>query len=129
MTNEHDIQNQIRAAISQTKAGVCFRTNVGEAWTGTSCKLNFDGTRTLTDPRRFQSGLPNGFSDLLCIVPVTITPDMVGQTIAQAGFVEVKTATGKIRPEQNNFLSQMRKLGARAGVARSPEEAIQILRS
>lgn len=127
--NEHTIQNQIRVAISNSTPAVCFRVNVGEAWIGTSCKVNYDGSRTILNPRRFNTGLPAGFSDLLCIVPVTITPDMVGKTIAVPGFIEVKSPTGKLRPEQFNFLDRMKQLGARAGVARSPEDAIQILRS
>ena len=124
---EHDIQNQIRLAISSHRLGVSFRCNVGQAYQGDVLK-NFDGSITIKKPRPFKSGLPEGFSDLMVITPTTITPEMVGQKIAQAGFIEVKTKKGKPTEEQLNFIYQMQKIGARAGVARSPEEAIQILR-
>ena len=126
-TREHDVQNSIRIAISSTGTGVSFRCNVGEAWTG-DVTNNLDGSVTIKNPRRFQSGLPVGFSDLFVVIPTIITPDMIGRKIAISGFIEVKNEKGRLRPEQKNFLSQMQSLGARAGVARSPEEAIKILR-
>lgn len=124
---EHDIQNQIRFAISKSRLATCFRANVGEAWTGEE-KRNRDGSITISEPRRLQTGLPKGFSDLFCVVPVTITPDMVGQTVARVAFVEVKTERGRLSPAQKNFLEQMSALGALTGVARSPEDAIKILK-
>jgi hypothetical protein len=61
------------------------------------------------------------------VVPVFVTPAMVGQTIGRAAFIEVKTPTGRIRPEQEQFLMMMRARGAKAGVARSPAEAVAII--
>ena len=124
---EHDIQNKIRLAISESRLATCFRANVGEAWTGQEVRRNQDGSITISRPRRFQTGLPNGFSDLLCVVPAIITADMVGATIGRAGFVEIKTERGRVSPAQKNFLEQMAALGALAGVARTPEDAIKIL--
>ena len=123
---EHDIQNAIRLAISNNQLGVSFRCNVGQAYQGDVLK-NYDGSITIKNPRPFKSGLPEGFSDLMVITPITITPEMIGQKIAQAGFIEVKTKKGKPTEEQLNFINQMQKIGARAGVARSPEEAIHII--
>lgn len=40
--------------------------------------------------------------------------------------VEVKTATGRIRPEQADFIRMIRSLGGFAGIARSPEDALAI---
>ena len=42
--------------------------------------------------------------------------------------VEVKTATGRIRPEQLTFIAAVQKAGGRAGVARSVGEALDIAR-
>ena len=126
--NEHDIQNQIRIEISNQRLGVSFRTNVGRAWTGNNIRKNADGSITIIDPRPFQTGLPEGYSDLTVVVPMVITPEMVGQQVAVAGFIEVKNKTRKATPAQLNFIEQMQKIGARAGVARSVEDAIQILR-
>jgi hypothetical protein len=115
---EADIQNQIRIYVSERRLGVLFRANVGEAWTGDRIERNLDGSITIHNPRRLKTGLPPGFSDLF------------GFTIpgGRATFIEVKTPTGRTSPEQENFLTQMARMGACAGVARSPEEAEKILK-
>lgn len=126
--NEHDIQNQIRVEISRQRLGVSFRTNVGRAWTGNDIRKNADGSITIMDPRPFQTGLPKGYSDLTAVVPVVVAPEMVGSLIGVAGFIEVKNAKRKSTAAQLHFIEQMQSLGARAGVARSPDDAIRILR-
>jgi len=60
-------------------------------------------------------GLCNGSSDI-----VGLAPD--GIFFA----VEVKTVTGKPTPEQLTFIAAIRRQGGRAGVARSPEEAVAL---
>lgn len=114
---EADIQSQIRIHVSKHQLGVLFRANVGEAWTGDRIEHNQDGSITIYRPRRFKTGLPPGFSDLFGFT----TPG------GRAAFIEVKSATGRTSPEQENFLQQMTRMGAAAGVARSPEEAERIL--
>lgn len=126
---ESAIQNLIRLEISKQRLGVSFRTNVGRAWTGNDVRKNFDGSITIMDPRPFQTGLPEGYSDLTVVTPVIIEPEMVGSLIGMAGFIEVKTPKGKPTVAQLNFIEQMQSLGARAGVARSPEHAVKILQS
>ena len=125
---EHDIQNAIRLEITRQRLGVSFRTNVGRAWTGNDIRKHADGSITIMDPRPFQTGLPEGYSDLTVVVPVIVTPAMVGSLIGIAGFLEVKNAKGKATAAQLHFIEQMQSLGARAGVARSPEAAVRILR-
>ena len=125
---EHDIQNSIRLAISESNLGVSFRTNVGQAWTGEQIIKNFDKSITIKKPRPFDTGLPKGFSDLLVINSVEITPNMVGKKMAIASFIEVKTPKGKPTEQQINFIERMQELGAKAGIARSPDDAIEILR-
>lgn len=111
---ESDIQNQIRLALNPY--GTFFRINVGVGWTGESTRLP-DGTVIIKNARPFSTGVPAGFSDLFGIAagPVPV-------------FLEVKTETGRVRPEQENFINVMRELGCRAGIARSPEDAIRIVR-
>jgi hypothetical protein len=98
---EHDIQNSIRAALAPY--AVIFRANVGRMET--------------PDGRYFSTGLPVGFSDLFG----------VRKSDGKAVFIEVKTASGRVSNEQRHFLETMRRNGAIAGVARSPEDAIQII--
>jgi len=45
----------------------------------------------------------------------------------KAYFIEVKKPGGVVRPEQINFIEQMQKRGCIAGIAHSPEEAIEIV--
>ncbi|MCQ2173293.1 MAG: VRR-NUC domain-containing protein [Bacteroidales bacterium] len=98
---EHDIQNRIRIAVSPYC--VIFRANVGRGLTA--------------DGRYFSTGLPVGFSDLFG----------VRKSDGRAVFIEVKTERGRASEKQKHFLEQMRKFGAIAGIARSPEEAIKLI--
>ncbi|MBU2703902.1 hypothetical protein Ga0466249_005052 [Sporomusaceae bacterium BoRhaA] len=130
--SEHSIQNEIQVAISENNLGTPFRINVGFAWTGNKIIHNGDGSKTIKDPRPFatfgaQTKQYKGFSDVFVVMPTVITPDMVGQKIARIGFLEIKTKTGRPTKEQLDFISLMQSKGASAGVARSVEDAIQIL--
>ncbi len=54
--------------------------------------------------------------------------DLVGfATGGRAVSLELKSTDGRLRPEQEVWLSRMRELGVIAGVARSPEEAIALI--
>lgn len=98
---EHSIQNRIRAALAPY--AVIFRANVGRMKT--------------PDGRYFSTGLPVGFSDLFGF----------RKSDGRAVFIEVKTKRGRVSEKQKHFLSKMREYGAIAGVARSEEEAIQMI--
>lgn len=100
--NEQDIQSSIRIALSETC--VCFRINVGLYYT--------------KEGGRISTGVPNGFSDLFGH----------RRSDGRAFYIEVKTETGRVRPDQKNFLNQMRMSGALVGVARSVEEALAIIK-
>lgn len=102
MTEEHRIQNEIRLALADTC--VMFRINVGKGYT--------------PDGRYFDTGVPRGFSDLFG----------VRKADGRAVFIEVKTAKGRPTDQQKNFLETMRKNGAIAGVCRSSEEALQLVK-
>jgi hypothetical protein len=59
---------------------------------------------------------------------ITVTPEMVGQQLAVFTSIEVKTPTGRIRPEQHAWLGAVRSAGGIAGIARSVEDASDLLR-
>lgn len=101
MTEEHIIQNRIRAALSPY--AVTFRANV---WKG----LTAEG-------KWFDSGLPVGFSDLFGF----------RRSDGRIFFIEVKSPTGRASKAQLNFLEQMIKNGAIAGVCRSPTDALKLI--
>lgn len=134
MTEEHKIQNEIRNAL----AGQClaFRANVGQGWTGTGAPIRVTrpmvvnvqpGDVVLKNARPFNTGLPPGFSDVFGLVPVTITPDMVGQKVAVFFGLEVKTKTGRASTLQGNFLQAVNYNGGRAGVVRSAADALAVI--
>lgn len=99
---EKDIQNEIRLALNPYM--IVFRINVG----GFSTK----------DGRYITTGVPRGFSDLFG----------VRKSDGRAVFIEVKNKKGRTSGEQDNFLKQMEKAGAIVGVARSGQEAINIVK-
>lgn len=101
MTQEHNIQNQIRAAVSEYC--VIFRVNVCSG-------------RTL-DGRWITSGVPAGFSDLFG----------VRKSDGKAVFIEVKTPKGRASKAQLHFIEMMQKNGAIAGICRSAEDAVRLV--
>ena len=75
---------------------------------------------------QFGVGSPGG-SDLIGYRRVTVTPEMVGQDLAVFAAVEVKTPKGRVKPEQQQFVDHIRGAGGIAGIARSVDEAKNIL--
>ncbi len=83
------------------------------------CLIWRQNTGAYQDPsgRLIRYGLGTGSSDIIGIC-------MDGTFLA----VEVKTPTGRVSPAQEAFIEAVRRRGGRAGVARSPEEAVRIAR-
>ena len=104
MTSEQTIQQHIRLACSKGNCRL-FRNNTGSL-------LDKNG-------RPVQFGLCKGSADLIGWRTVTITPEMVGQQVAVFTSIEVKSATGRLRPEQQSWLDAVQKAGGIAAVARS----------
>lgn len=105
-----------------------FRQNVGMAWVGdiverTSHRLVLENYRPL------HAGLCEGSSDTIGLSRVLVTPEMVGSRIAVFTAIEAKTARGRLSPKQQNFIGFVRNFGGIAGMARSPEEAVQIIKA
>lgn len=90
-------------------------------WVGI-VKARQGDTITLVDSRPFHAGLCTGSSDLIGWTPVIVTPDMVGRQLAIFTAIEVKAPTGKLRTEQEEFLSAINRTGGRGHVVRSLEE-------
>lgn len=112
---ETTLQQQIRLALGTRTDLRLFRNQVGQ----------------LPDPRTgrpVQFGLARGSADLIGWRTITITPDMVGSQLAVFTSIEVKTHTGRIRPEQHAWLGAVRGAGGIAGIARSVQDANEILR-
>lgn len=98
---ERVLQNQIILALSKS-----------------GCLVWNNDTGAIKDQRTgryVKYGLCVGSSDI-----VGICPDGISL------FCEVKTPTGRASQEQRNFIAACRRNGARAGIARSVEDAILI---
>lgn len=108
MESEQSIQQRIRLACSRGPVRL-YRNNTG----------------TLRDQhgRPVTFGLCVGSADLIGWTTRTITPDMVGQQVAVFTSIEVKTPTGRLRPEQQQWMAAVQVAGGIAGVARSVEDA------
>lgn len=126
MTPATALTNQIRAATSKLGARL-FPMTVGKFWAGQVVKTLHDGCIVLKNPRIVNVGT-KGMSDLVGFVSHVVTQDDVGKTLAVYVACEVKYGADRIRPEQQTFIEAVKKMGGRAGVARSPQDAIAIVR-
>ena len=112
MGSEQSIQQHIRLRCSTGPVRL-FRNNTG----------------TLRDQRGrpVTFGLAKGSADLIGWTTRTITADMVGQRIAVFTSIEVKAPTGRVSPEQRQWLEAVQAAGGVAGVVRSVEDAQSLL--
>ena len=116
MTNpETKIQTRIMLALSDAGC-IVWRNESALTWVGRVIHQQGD-TVTLANARRLRAGLCTGSSDLIGIHKPT------GRFLA----IEVKTATGRQSTEQRTFLQAVINAGGIAGIARSPQEAVDLL--
>lgn len=126
---ESDLMRLLQVRASAEGARL-FRQNVGLAWVGKvhngpgAVRL---GPRdvVIRNARPFHAGIA-GMSDLGGWAPVTVTPDLVGATVARYLQVEVKSGA-RVTPEQRAWIEAVRAGGGLAGVARSEDDLISIL--
>lgn len=123
---ESELKRRIQLAIGSGDSRV-WNNPVGEAWAGRLLSHK-NGIARIQGAYRVTYGLSVGSPDLIGLVRRVITPDMVGRTVALFLGVEVKTATGRVRPEQVRFGSMLTDMGALYGVARSVEDAERLVR-
>ncbi len=111
---ETTLQQQIRLALGTLPHVRAFRNQVG----------------SLPDPRTGRLvtfGLARGSADLIGWRTITIGPEHIGQRIAVFTSIEVKTPTGRVRPDQTAWLTAVQAAGGIAGIARSVPDALQLV--
>ena len=115
MNSETKIQNLILMALS--KAGcLVFRNETAGAWVGKV--IHKDASQvTLTNARMMRFGLAVGSSDIIGIAPC-------GRFLA----VEIKTSKGRATKEQLRFIDAVNSAGGIAGVCKSADEALNLIR-
>jgi hypothetical protein len=90
MTSESDVQNHQRLSVSQ-RGWRAFRNNRGvlrNPETGQPVRFGL-----ANDSKAMGDALASG--DLILVIPVLITPAMVGQTIGMFGSIECKSSEVK----------------------------------
>ena len=113
--SETKLQQEIRLALGTIPSLRLFRNQVGH----------------LPDPRTgryVQFGLAKGSSDLVGFKTIKITPEMIGQEVAQFVSIEIKTERGKLTEVQENWLQKVHDSGGIVGVARSIQDALKIVK-
>lgn len=138
MSDEHHIQQRILLACGSGDARL-WRNNVGTGWAGQATRITAGNLRAVAAQLRpgdvvirggrpLHAGLCVGSSDLIGYRSMVVGPEQVGQRLAVFAAVEVKTAKGRPSPEQVQFLNHIEQAGGKAGIARSVDDAHQILR-
>jgi hypothetical protein len=126
MTVEGDLQADIRLDVGRSPVLRLFRNNRGKCWlpsgTGKIKKLP-NRSVIIENAHPVEYGLTNGACDLIGARQITITPDMVGQTIAVFAAAEVKPPGVKVPDHQQHFIDFINGYGGIAGVVRSPDDA------
>ena len=113
--SETKLQQEIRLALGTIPSLRLFRNQVGQ----------------LPDPRTgrcVQFGLAKGSSDLVGFKTIKLTPEMIGQEVAQFVSIEIKTERGKLTEVQENWLQKVKSSGGIVGVARSIQDALKIVK-
>jgi hypothetical protein len=114
-----------------------FRVNTGKAWQGHGSPVICHrdgmvvtlnrGDVVLRQAQPLEMGLTKGGSDLIGWTSHRVTSDDLGQTLALFTAIETKSDTGRVRPEQVVFIDAVKDAGGIAGVARSEEEALELI--
>lgn len=117
------------------RACTLFRVNTGKAWVSGAGKVTrlADGSVIVpaARPVALGFGMPDGAplvgaSDLCGWKTVIVTSEMVGKPVAVFCAVECKTETGKVRPEQVQFIKNVQRAGGIAGFVRCAEDVSEL---
>lgn len=137
MAAESSNQRAIWLAAATLAGSILFRANSGKAWVGHGKPQRLaDGSVMLHGARPIALGLGlvsgdpvAGQGDLLGWTTITVTQDMVGCRVAVFTSIECKrTDGGRTSADQKHWLDMVQRAGGIAGVANSPEAAVQIVK-
>jgi hypothetical protein len=95
---------------------VVYKNEVGAGFTGNAAHLCCDRCRVVLQRHRITYGLGTG------------SPDLVGAVDGRAFGLELKSPTGRTRPEQDAWHEAARRRGVPVAVVRTVEEAEEAIR-
>jgi hypothetical protein len=124
LQSELELMRDIQLALADVRGLRLWRANVGKGWVGEgkpSVQI-VQGKKivTLYGARPLDTGLPEGFPDLVGFIEV----EGLGIFVS----IEVKSPKGAVRPRQHAFAAIAEAAGCRSGIARSVEDALRIVR-
>jgi len=124
-TPENESKLQFEKLVTKLSNVKLFSNLRGNFWTGLM-KSNTGGKVVLHFARRMKAGCgPDGMPDYIGWRQVTITPDMVGETIAQFAAAELKRFDGKGRTtvEQVEMIDFINRQGGFAVIINNMSQA------
>ena len=143
MSTEYESEAKLSNDLSLAFTGLIglgsriFRNNVGLGWSGTlkhraTKRINITlqpGDVVLSNPRPVKFGLCEGSSDKIGWTQVVITDDMVGKKIAVFTAIEEKSATGRLKTTQRNFIHTVKSCGGIAAMVKSLDDLTAAINS
>jgi len=131
--SESDLLKKIQLSFTNLGARL-FRNNTGQGWAGKATTYSKHATVKvgpgdvlIRNARPLRAGLCVGSSDLVGWTTITVGPEILGRQLAIFTAIEGKTGSTRVTPDQTRFLNAIRGSGGYAGVARSTEDAIEII--
>ena len=122
----NQVEHDVALAIGSRPDCRIFRNTTGEGWQG-EVVTRSEGRVLLRGARYVRFGLAVGSADYVGWRTLLVTPDMVGETIAQFLAAECKDGLGRLSKEQTAFLAAVSAAGGLAGVVRSAADAVQLV--
>jgi len=103
--------------------GRLWRNQSGMSWQGQVISKS-ENVLHLKNPRVLRSGLVIGASDLIGFMPICITEEYIGKTLAIFWANEIKTKNDILSKEQENFLKFISSMGGMAWETKETEKGI-----
>lgn len=109
------LERNILLRLGQEADVLIAKNEVGGSFHGALAKQLCRECRAISNRYRFTAGLGTGSPDLVCLVSGT------------AALMELKSLTGRIRPEQRQWHEAAAKRGVRVRVIDSVEQAVEFV--
>lgn len=137
MSTGTSLMHRVMLAVGRLPWVRIFRNNVGLAWVGNGKPIIVSGKPravtlqpgdvVLRGGRPLHAGLMKGSGDNIGWVSREIRPEDVGDTWAVFLSAESKDGTGRLEPEQQKWIDNVRGAGGIAGVVRCEQDMIDLV--